>query len=58
MVKKRKHKTKCKYCKYFVGGGDINYGNGICTRWLESTATYYHLHEDDFCSQGERKQIK
>ncbi len=55
---KRKHKTKCVNCKYFVGGGKINYGAGLCKRDEYGFRNLPRVWENDFCSRGERKDEK
>ena len=52
---KRKRKTKCKNCKHFIGGGEINSGIGLCTNGDYLWEHFPSVHETDFCSRGERK---
>lgn len=55
---KRKRKTKCKDCKYFVGGGKINRGLGLCKRDEYGFRNLPDVCENDFCSRGEWRGSK
>lgn len=47
--------TFCRNCKYFVGGGKINHGLGICMRTYVWGFYADSVHEKDFCSQANGK---
>lgn len=50
-----KKAVRCRDCKYFIGGGEINHGCGLCTRFIYEGISSHtvSVDEKDFCSKGE-----
>ena len=55
-VNRKRKFVRCRKCKHFLGGGEINNGLGLCMRFY--CTPFWHtvsVKENDFCSKGERK---